>query len=56
MIIYDHAQRYTADESLKHPWITKSDSTDSPLKPVDVLKCYGTQDKIKKVFQLLFQN
>jgi hypothetical protein len=44
MITFDSVSRYTAGEALKHPWITKSDSTDSPLKPVDVLKCYGTKD------------
>ena len=49
MIRYDPNKRYTADEALRHPWITRSKSFDTPLKPEEKLKCYVIKNKFLNV-------
>jgi serine/threonine protein kinase len=53
MLCFDANKRYTADEALQHPWITRSDSSESPLKPVEKLKCLSTLKEILKIFKTI---
>ncbi len=53
MLCYDAIKRYTADEALQHPWITRNKNQETPLKPFEKLKCLSSLKQINKLFKTI---
>ena len=47
MTSYSPVHRYTVDQALKHPWITRSHDTKVPLTWLEMFKQLDSEDKLK---------
>lgn len=50
MTSYSPVHRYTIDQALKHPWITRNHNTKVPLTWIEMFKILDIEDKLKKVW------
>ena len=47
MTSYSPIHRYTVDQALKHPWITRTHDTKVPLTCLEMFKNFDSEDKLK---------
>ena len=53
MTSYSPVHRYTINQVLKHPWITRSHNTKVPLTCIEMMQILDIEDRFKKVARVI---